>query len=169
MDRSPWLGHNGLHANHAAVLGIFFCWQDKNFWPRPKGPTGQKGKRPHWFHATEKCNFGAALLALWLILVFVPDGVPPPLDVIVAMVYIFFTPRAPFRSNEVWRGRPPVIEKRAWDFLGHFLGTMLPGLDLPVGFHGGERFSTLASLVVMRRFYWRTGLALTGVIDNAHT
>src|SRR5213596_2860376 len=51
------------------------------------------------FHCYGKWNFGA-LLALLLILVFVPNGVREPLMLLVAAVSYFFTPQRVFEANE---------------------------------------------------------------------
>jgi Na+/H+ antiporter NhaD/arsenite permease-like protein len=112
---------------------------------------------PTHFHCYGKWNFGA-LLALLLILVFVPNGVREPLMVAVAAVSYFLTPRRVFEANEFsWR---PLIEV-AWIFLGIF-GTMIPVLDY-VEFHAAD-----FHLASDARFYWGTGL-LSGVLDNAPT
>jgi len=109
------------------------------------------------FHCYGKWNFGA-LLALLLILVFVPNGVREPLMLMVAMVSYFFTPQRVFEANEFsWR---PLIEV-AWIFLGIF-GIMIPVLDY-VEFHASD-----FHLASDAHFYWSTGL-LSGVLDNAPT
>jgi Na+/H+ antiporter NhaD/arsenite permease-like protein len=109
------------------------------------------------FHCYGKWNFGA-LLALLLILVFVPNGVREPLMLMVAAVSYFLTPQRVFEANEFsWR---PLIEV-AWIFLGIF-GTMIPVLDY-VEFHAAD-----FHLSSDARFYWSTGL-LSGVLDNAPT
>ncbi len=111
----------------------------------------------HRFHCYGKWNFGA-LLALLLILIFVPNGVRELLMLMVAVFSYFLTPQRVFEANEFsWR---PLIEV-AWIFLGIF-GTMIPVLDYveihATGFH----------LASDARFYWGTGL-LSGVLDNAPT
>ena len=109
------------------------------------------------FHCYGKWNFGA-LLALLLILVFVPNGVREPLMLMVAVVSYFFTPQRVFEANAFsWR---PLIEV-AWIFLGIF-GTMIPVLDY------AELHASDFHLVSDARFYWSTGL-LSGVLDNAPT
>lgn len=109
------------------------------------------------FHCYGKLNFGA-VLALLLILVFVPNGVREPLMLVVAAASYFFTPQRVFEANEFsWR---PFIEV-AWIFLGIF-GTMIPVLDY-VEFHASD-----FHLASDARFYWSTGL-LSGVLDNAPT
>ena len=134
----------------AALLGIFFV---ADTIARSRGPTAETPATR--FHCYGKWNFGA-LLALLLILVFVPDGVREPLMLMVAMVSYFFTPQRVFEANEFsWR---PLIEV-AWIFLGIF-GTMIPVLDY-VEFHASD-----FHLASDARFYWSTGL-LSGVLDNA--
>ena len=109
------------------------------------------------FYCYGKWNFGA-LLALLLILVFVPNGVHEPLMLMFAMVSYSFIPQRVFEANEFgWR---PLIEV-AWIFLGIF-GTMIPVLDY-VEFHASD-----FHLASDARFYWSTGL-LSGVLDNAPT
>jgi Na+/H+ antiporter NhaD/arsenite permease-like protein len=136
----------------AALLGIFFV-ADTIAWSR--GPAAETPATR--FHCYGKWNFGA-LLALLLILVFVPNGVREPLMLMVAVVSYFFTPQRVFEANEFsWR---PLIEV-AWIFLGIF-GTMIPVLDY-VEFHASD-----FHLASDARFYWSTGL-LSGVLDNAPT
>ena len=136
----------------AALLGIFFVADTIS---RSRGPTAELPATR--FHCYGKWNFGA-LLALLLILVFVPDGLRKPLMLMVAMVSYFFTPQRVFEANEFsWR---PLIEV-AWIFLGIF-GTMIPVLDY-VEFHASD-----FHLANDARFYWSTGL-LSGVLDNAPT
>jgi len=136
----------------AALLGIFLV---ADTIARSRGPTAKTPATR--FHCYGKWNFGA-LLALLLILVFVPDGVREPLMLLVAMVSYFFTPQRVFEANEFsWR---PLIEV-AWIFLGIF-GTMIPVLDY-VEFHASDFY-----LASDARFYWGTGL-LSGVLDNAPT
>jgi Na+/H+ antiporter NhaD/arsenite permease-like protein len=95
----------------AALLGIFFV---ADTIARSRGPTAETPATR--FHCYGKWNFGA-LLALLLILVFVPDGVREPLMLIVAMISYFFTPQRVFEANQfTWR---PLIEV-AWIFLGIF-------------------------------------------------
>ena len=133
----------------AALLGIFFVADTiaRSRRPTPETPATH-------FHCYGKWNFGA-LLALLLILVFVPDGVREPLMLMVAMVS-YFTPQRVFEANEFgWR---PLIEV-AWIFLGIF-GTMIPVLDY-VEFHASD-----FRLASDAHFYWSTGL-LSGVLDNA--
>jgi Na+/H+ antiporter NhaD/arsenite permease-like protein len=136
----------------AALLGIFFV---ADTIARSRGPTAETPAT--LFHCYGKWNFGA-LLALLLILIFVPNGVREPLMLVVAMVSYFFTPQRVFQANEFsWR---PLIEV-AWIFLGIF-GTMIPVLDY-VEFHASD-----FHLASDARFYWSTGL-LSGVLDNAPT
>jgi Na+/H+ antiporter NhaD/arsenite permease-like protein len=136
----------------AALLGIFFV---ADTIACSRGPTAETPATR--FHCYGKWNFGA-LLALLLILVFVPNGVREPLMLMVAMVPYFFTPQRVFEANEFsWR---PLIEV-AWIFLGIF-GTMIPVLDY-VEFHASD-----FHLVSDARFYWGTGL-ISGVLDNAPT
>ena len=136
----------------AALLGIFFV---ADTIARSRGPTVKTPAAR--FHCYGKWNFGA-LLALLLILVFVPNGVREPLMLMVAMISYFFTPQRVFEANEFsWR---PLIEV-AWIFLGIF-GTMIPVLDY-VEFHASD-----FHLASDARFYWSTGL-LSGVLDNAPT
>ncbi len=136
----------------AALLGIFFV---ADTIARSRGPTAETPATR--FHCYGKWNFGA-LLALLLILVFVPDGVREPLMLMVAMVSYFFTPQRVFEANEFsWR---PLIEV-AWIFLGIF-GTMIPVLDY-VEFHASD-----FHLASDAHFYWSTGL-LSGALDNAPT
>jgi len=134
----------------AALLGIFFV---ADTIACSRGPTAKTPATR--FHCYGKWNFGA-LLALLLILVFVPNGVREPSMLMVAMVSYFFTPQRVFEANEFsWR---PLIEV-AWIFLGIF-GTMIPVLDY-VEFHASDfHFASDA------RFYWSTGL-LSSVLDNA--
>src|SRR5438046_3351419 len=136
----------------AALLGIFFVADTIS---RSRGPTAVLPATR--FHCYGKWNFGA-LLALLLILVFVPDGLRTPLMLIVAMVSYFFTPKRVFEANEFsWR---PLIEV-SWIFLGIF-GTMIPVFDY-LEFHASDfHFASDA------RFYWSTGV-LSGVLDNAPT
>src|SRR4029077_1690028 len=116
--------------------------------PPVKGGPGVKPRATR-FHCYEKWNFGA-LLALLLILVFVPNGVREPLMLMVAVVSYFFTPQRVFEANEFsWR---PLIEVE-WIFLGIF-GTMIPVLDY-VEFHASE-----FHLASDARFYWSTGLLI---------
>ena len=134
----------------AALLGIFFV---ADTIARSRGPTAETPATR--FHCYGKWNFGA-LLALLLILVFVPNGVHEPLMLMFAMVSYFFTAQRVFEANEFsWR---PLIEV-AWIFLGIF-GTMIPVLDY-VEFHASD-----FHLASDARFYWSTGL-LSGVLDNA--
>src|SRR5438309_1804298 len=134
----------------AALLVIFFV---ADTIARSRRPTAETPATP--FHCYGKWNFGA-LLALLLILVFVPDGVREPLMLMVAMISYFFTPQRVFEANEFsWR---PLIEV-AWIFLGIF-GTMIPVLDY-VEFHASD-----FHLASDAHFYWSTGL-LSGVLDNA--
>lgn len=136
----------------AALLGIFFV---ADTIARSRGATAKTPATR--FHCYGKWNFGA-LLALLLILVFVPGGVREPLMLIVAMVSYFFTPQRVFEANEFsWR---PLIEV-AWIFLGIF-GTMIPVLDY-VEFHASD-----FHLASDARFYWSAGL-LSGALDNAPT
>jgi Na+/H+ antiporter NhaD/arsenite permease-like protein len=136
----------------AALLGIFFV---ADTIARSRRPTAETPATR--FHCYGKWNFGA-LLALLLILVFVPNGVREPLMLMVAVVSYFFTPQRVFEANEFsWR---PLIEV-AWIFLGIF-GTMIPVLDY-VEFHARD-----FHLASDARFYWSTGL-LSGVLDNAPT
>src|SRR5438270_13149451 len=75
------------------------------------------------FHCSGKWDFGA-LLALLLILVFVPNGVREPLMLIVAMASYLFTPQCVFEANKFsWY---PLIEAFS-SFLGIF-GIMTPAL-----------------------------------------
>jgi hypothetical protein len=135
-----------------ALLGIFFV---ADTIACRRGPTAETPTTR--FHCYGKWNFGA-LLALLLILGFVPNGVRQPLMLIVAMVSYFFTPQRVFEANEFgWR---PLIEV-AWILLGIF-GTMIPVLDY-VEFHASD-----FHLASDARFYLSTGL-LSGVLDNAPT
>src|SRR6476661_8331085 len=136
----------------AALLGIFFV---ADTIARSRGPTAETPATR--FRCYGKWNFGA-LLALLLILVFVPNGVREPLMLIVAVISYFFAPQRVFEPNAFsWR---PLIEV-AWIFLGIF-GTMIPVLDY-VEFHASDFHLTSDA-----RFYWSTGL-LSGVLDNAPT
>jgi len=136
----------------AALLGIFFVADTIT---RSRGPTAETPASR--FHCYGKWNFGA-LLALLLILVFVPNGVREPLMLMVTAISYFFTPQRVFEANEFsWR---PLIEV-SWIFLGIF-GTMIPVLDY-VEFHASD-----FHLASDARFYWSTGL-LSGVLDNAPT
>jgi Na+/H+ antiporter NhaD/arsenite permease-like protein len=122
---------------------------------RSRGPTAETPATR--FHCYGKWNFGA-LLALLLIVVFVPNGVREPLMLMVALVSYFFTPQRVFEANEFsWR---PLVEV-AWIFLGIF-GTTIPVLEY-VEFHASD-----FHLASDARFYWSTGL-LSGVLDNAPT
>jgi len=157
------------------IKGVPFLWPALHCWPQWLTATGallviffiadtvacstkSVAETPSsHFHCYGKWNFGA-LLALLLILVFVPNGVREPLMVMVAAFSYFLTPQHVFEANEFsWR---PLIEV-AWIFLGIF-GTMIPVLDYveihATGFH----------LASDARFYWGTGL-LSGVLDNAPT
>jgi Na+/H+ antiporter NhaD/arsenite permease-like protein len=157
------------------IKGVPFLWTALHCWPQWLTATtvllgiffvadtiaysrGSAAEMPATrFHCYGKWNFGA-LLALLLILVFVPNGVREPLMLIVAMASYFFTPQRVFEANEFsWR---PLIEV-AWIFLGIF-GTMIPVLDY-VEFHASD-----FHLASDARFYWSTGL-LSGVLDNAPT
>src|SRR5947199_5298240 len=155
------------------IKGVPFLWTALHCWPQWLTAIGALlviffvadriacSRRPAaempstHFHCYGKWNFGA-LLALLLILVFVPNGVREPLMVAVAVVSYFLTPQRVFEANEFsWR---PLIEV-AWIFLGIF-GTMIPVLDY-VEFHASDfHFASDA------RFYWSTGL-LSSVLDNA--
>jgi Na+/H+ antiporter NhaD/arsenite permease-like protein len=157
------------------MKGVPFLWAALHCWPQWLTATGvllviffvadtiacsrsRVAETPSThFHCYGKWNFGA-LLALLLILVFVPNGVRELLMLMVAVVSYFLTPQRVFEANEFsWR---PLIEV-AWIFLGIF-GTMIPVLDYveihATGFH----------LASDARFYWGTGL-LSGVLDNAPT
>ena len=113
-----------------ALLGIFFVADTIAY---SRGAAAEMLATR--FHCYGKWNFGA-LLALLLILVFVPNGVREPLMLIVAMVSYFFTPQRVFEANEFsWR---PLTEI-AWIFLGIF-GTMIPVLDY-VEFHATDSTS----------------------------
>jgi len=157
------------------IKGVPFLWAALHCWPQWLTAAGallviffiadtiacSKGSIAEapstHFHCYGKWNFGA-LLALLLILVFVPNGVREPLMLMVAVVSYFLTPKRVFEANEFsWR---PLIEV-AWIFLGIF-GTMIPVLDC-VEFH-----ATDFHLASDARFYWGTGL-LSGVLDNAPT
>src|SRR5882724_4283957 len=157
------------------IKGVPFLWAALHCWPQWLTATGallviffiadtiacsrrSVAETPSThFHCYGKWNFGA-LLALLLILVFVPNGLREPLMLMVAVVSYFLTPRRVFEANEFsWR---PFIEV-AWIFLGIF-GTMIPVLDY-VEFH-----ATDFHLASDARFYWGTGL-LSGVLDNAPT
>lgn len=136
----------------AALLGIFFI---ADTMACSKGSAAAMPVAR--FHCYGKWNFGA-LLALILILVFVPNGARELLMLVVAAASYFFTPPRVFAANEFsWR---PFIEV-GWIFLGIF-GTIIPVLDY-VKFHAGD-----FHLVCDMRFYWSTGL-LSGVLDNAPT
>src|SRR2546421_3603017 len=155
------------------IKGVPFLWAALHCWPQWLTATGAllliffvfdtiacsrrcvaETPSTH-FHCYGKWNFGA-LLALLLILVFVPNGVREPLMIIVAMVSYFLTPQRVFEANEFsWR---PLIEV-TWIFLGIF-GTMIPVLDY-VEFHASD-----FHLASDAHFYWSTGL-LSGVLDNA--
>jgi Na+/H+ antiporter NhaD/arsenite permease-like protein len=136
----------------AALLGIFFVADTIAY---SRGPAVEVPSTR--FHCYGKWNFGA-LLALLLILVFVPNGVREPLMLTVAVISYFFTPQRVFEANGFsWR---PLIEV-AWIFLGIF-GTMIPVLDY------AELHASDFHLVSDARFYWSTGL-LSGVLDNAPT
>ena len=157
------------------IKGVPFLWAALHCWPQWLTATGAllliffvfdtiacsrkcvaETPSTH-FHCYGKWNF-SALLALLLILVFVPNGVREPLMITVAVVSYFLTPRRVFEANEFsWQ---PLIEV-AWIFLGIF-GTMIPVLDY-VEFH-----ATDFHLATDARFYWGTGL-LSGVLDNAPT
>ena len=157
------------------IKGVPFLWAALHCWPQWLTATGvllviffvadtiacsgrcvAETPSTH-FHCYGKRNFGA-LLALLLVLVFVPNGVREPLMITVVAVSYFLTPRRVFEANEFnWR---PLIEV-AWIFLGIF-GTMIPVLDY-VEFH-----ATDFHLASDARFYWGTGL-LSGVLDNAPT
>jgi hypothetical protein len=118
MDGSPLLAT--MADRHRCAARHFFV---ADTIARSRGPTAETPATR--FHCYGKWNFGA-LLALLLILVFVPNGVREPLMLIVAMVSYFFTPQRVFEANEFsWR---PLIEV-AWIFLGIF-GTMIPVLRL---------------------------------------
>src|SRR5438874_8508488 len=143
------------------IKGVPFLWAALHYWPQWLTATGAllliffvadtiaysrrcvaETPSTH-FHCYGKWNFDA-LLALLLILVFVPNGVREPLMIIVAMVSYFLTAQRVFDANEFsWR---PLIEV-AWIFLGIF-GTMIPVLDYveihATGFH----------LASDARFYW---------------
>ena len=157
------------------MKGVPFLWAALHCWPQWLTATGvllviffvadtiacsrsRVAETPSThFHCYGKWNVGA-LLALLLILVFVPNGVRELLMLMVAVVSYFLTPQRVFEANEFsWR---PFIEV-AWIFLGIF-GTMIPVLDYveihATGFH----------LASDARFYWGTGL-LSGVLDNAPT
>ena len=157
------------------IKGVPFFWTALHCWPQWLTATGallviffvadtiacSRGPAVETpatrFHCYGKWNFGA-LLALLLILVFVPNGVREPLMLIVAMVSYFLTPQRVFEANGFsWR---PLIEV-AWIFLGIF-GTMIPVLDY------AELHASDFHLVSDARFYWSTGL-LSGVLDNAPT
>jgi len=136
-------------------LSRFFPLILRQYWERHYQKTVEVPSTH--FYCYGKWNFGA-LLALLLILVFVPDGVREPLMLFVAMVSYFFTPQRVFEANEFsWR---PLIEV-AWIFLCIF-GTVIPVLDY-VEFHANDFHLTSDA-----RFYWSTGL-LSGVLDNAPT
>jgi Na+/H+ antiporter NhaD/arsenite permease-like protein len=157
------------------IKGVPFFWAALHCWPQWLTATGAllliffvadtitcpkscvaETPSTH-FHCYGKWNFGA-LLALLLILVFVPNGVREPLMLTVAMVSYFLTPQRVFEANQFsWR---PLIEV-AWIFLGIF-GTMIPALDY------AELHATDFHLANDGRFYWGTGL-LSGVLDNAPT
>src|SRR5438552_2041021 len=80
---------------------------------RSRGPAAETPATR--FHCYGKWNFGA-LLALLLILVFVPNGVREPLMLMVAMVSYFFTPQRVFEANEFgWRAP----HRSSLDLSGH--------------------------------------------------
>ena len=149
------------------IKGVPFFWTALHCWPQWLTATGallviffvadtiacSRGPAVETpatrFHCYGKWNFGA-LLALLLILVFVPNGVREPLMLMVAVVSYFFTPQRVFEANAFsWR---PLIEV-AWIFLGIF-GTMIPVLDY------AELHASDFHLVSDARFYWSTGLLL---------
>src|SRR5437867_2307656 len=124
------------------IKGVPFLWTALHCWPQWLTATGalliiffiadtiacSRGSAAETpstrFHCYGKWNFGA-LLALLLILVFVPNGVREPLMVMVAACLYFLTPQHVFEANEVsWRQLIQV----PWVLLG-LLGTMMSMLD----------------------------------------
>ncbi|NBV21692.1 MAG: sodium:proton antiporter [Proteobacteria bacterium] len=139
------------------LIGIFFCFDTKNFLRAPQPVRDAETARETWaivgWH-------NLAFLGLILTAVFLrnPPGLSEALMVLAAVGSYFTTPKPVHTANDFTFA--PVKEV-AWLFAGIF-ATMVPALDYL------ESHATALGLDSPMKFYWFTG-ALSGVLDNAPT
>ena len=136
-------------------LLLIFIPLDLVSWRRTAHDSAPSGESH--FLCRGKWNF-IVLLALLLVIVFIPSGFRELVLIALAAISYFLTPRRIFEANGFrWE---PLFEV-GWIFLGIF-GTMIPVLDY-VELHAGD-----FNLSTSAEFYWSTGI-LSGGLDNAPT